>query len=268
MTPLQLQEEQDFLDLRRGPVPDKADEIPAVENANEDISELDEQEIEETPPAPEAAAPADVPMPAQAEPEDMSSSSTSMARMKYESERDAKRDAQSSDFFKKMREKREAERDRRRAEQLRQAESLPIHIPPQLPPEAIPAGDEFDPELDDYHTRPTRQLSPLVEAEEEPAEREAKRLRVGEAPEKTDYAHENLFAHMAVEPKNFLKTKASQQYDRFEKFYQQRQLSRSQFLFGVKRNDLKRDIPDLQMELLLQGRLKTQSRSEAARKSN
>ena len=226
-----------FLDLRRGPVPDKADEVPAVEDTNADISELDEQEIEETPPAPEAAPPADVPMPAQAEPEDMSSSSTSMARMKYESERDARRDAQSSDFFKKMREKRETERERRRTELLKQAESLPIHIPPRLPPEAIPAGDEFDPELDDYHTRPTRQLSPLVEAEEEPAEREAKRLRVGEAPEKTDYAHENLFAYMAVESKNFLKTRASQQYDRFEEFYQQRQLSRSQFLFGVKRND-------------------------------
>ena len=107
------------------------------------------------------------------ESEDLSASSTSMARIKYESERDQRRAEKASDFLKG----RDAQRKKQRAA------STPT--PPILEREAleIPVGPEFDPEIDDYQqATPAGQPSVLPDEEMNPEheamERAAKRLRV------------------------------------------------------------------------------------------
>ena len=69
-----------------------------------------------------------------------------MARMKYESERDAKRAVKSSEFLAKKREER-LQRQEARRQQYLQSEAARQFEAANTP---IPRA-EFDPEIDDYH---------------------------------------------------------------------------------------------------------------------
>ena len=221
-----------FLDLRRAPVPEE-NEFHEPEGVG--VGPRAEGEITDGPMAEAAAAPLENAAPSPAPTvEDMSSSSTSMARIRWESERAAQRDARASDFFKRKEVQRAEERERKRIARQQAAE---VQAQPEVPvlPEDVPAGVPYDPDIDDYHTPPTRQLSPVVEVDEEPAEREAKRLRAGDKPESSAFVHDNLFAYMAVETKNFLRNQAAMQYDKHSEFYEGREVSKSDFVFAVKR---------------------------------
>ena len=223
-----------FLDLRRAPVPEE-NEFDEPEGVG--VEPPAEGEITDAPMAEATAAPLENAAPSPAPTvEDMSSSSTSMARIRWESERAAQRDARASDFFKRKEAQRAEERERKRIARQQAAE---VQEQPEVPvlPEDVPAGVPYDPDIDDYHTPPTRQLSPVVEVDEEPAEREAKRLRAGDKPESSAFVHDNLFAYMAVETKNFLRDQAAMQYDKHSEFHEGREVSKSDFVFAVKRND-------------------------------
>ena len=234
-----------FLDLRKAAPPDfsnlpklSAPELPELPDLPEGEQELDLEPTPSIPDEPMEAPREDVPLqdepPAQ-EPssEDLSASSTSMARMKYESERDAKRAIKSSDFF-----NRKAEERRKQREQKLRDMGI-TSKPMEAEASSIPAGSDFDPDLDDYHTRPTRQLSPVVEFDAEAAEREAKRLRLTadeKASEGADFVGEPLRAYMVMESQHFLNTEARQQYFLYEEFYLEHRVSQSDFMFAVYRN--------------------------------
>ena len=234
-----------FLDLRKAAPPDfsnlpklSAPELPELPDLPEGEQELDLEPTPSIPDEPMEAPREDVPLqdepPAQ-EPssEDLSASSTSMARMKYESERDAKRAIKSSDFF-----NRKAEERRKQREQKLRDMGI-TSKPMEAEASSIPAGSDFDPDLDDYHTRPTRQLSPVVEFDAEAAEREAKRLRwtaEEKAPESATFVGEPLRAYMVMESQHFLNTEARQQYFLYEEFYLEHRVSQSDFMFAVYRN--------------------------------
>ena len=229
-----------FLDLRKAALPEGLEPSEHDEVEAEPLEEptgVPMDEAAEEPVIPETAVPEtpveeeNQPMPIA--PEDLSSSSLSMARMRLESDRAARRATRSGDFF-NMRERQRREQREKRLEEMRQRAEAAANA---MPPENVPVGPEWEPELDDYHTRPTRQLSPVVEMENEAAEREAKRLRVNEPAEDSAlYAHENVMAYLAVESKDFLKDQAAQQYEKFEEFYAEKGVSRDHFLFASRRN--------------------------------
>lgn len=112
-------------------------------------------------------------------------------------------------------------------------------------------GDEFDPDLHDYRTKPARQLSPMVEtASDEAAEREAKRLRVIHEEESGQVVSERTFDHsiayMATEFPKFLSQEAKLHYASHEQGYMLHEVSQSQFLFGVKRKDFSERYAELE----------------------
>ena len=236
-----------FIDLRKTPLPPALTEgaiadVPESQQEDDDMGipieglEQPPQRVEE-PSSEEQAAPAPVD---NVSSEDLSASSTSMARMKLESDRDQRRMLKSSEFFdKRARERREA-RERRQSdfeeaerlrEQQRQAEATPIE------------EDVFDEELHDYHqSRPTRQLTPVVEdPAAEANEREAKRLRVSEDSPETanfvDAADKIPFAFMATEQEGFLEETAYAYYMDRQLAYEGLGVSLDTFIFGMRRND-------------------------------
>ena len=214
-----------FIDLRKAPAPGPA-ALP--------IPEEGEEAAVEEPPAEEEIL--------QEQTEDLSASSTSMGRMHLESERERKRELRSSEFFSKKQEERRQQREekRRRIEEGGPAPAAPMEevITPDLGGEAEGPEMEFDPELDDYHqSRPTRQLSPLVEDPEAvSAEREAKRLRTT-SHDGALQSSEGPFAHMVLEVPQFLEERARSYYSQHADFYKKRKVNEEAFLFGVKRND-------------------------------
>eukprot|EP00435_Cladocopium_sp_Y103_P040843 s1261_g11.t1 len=168
-----------FIDLRRAPLPP---DNPPLEDQEPGARDREEErtDYEPTEPADDLPAEVEVPNdsmmePEQAPMEDLSSSSTSMARMQLESDRMMRRSLQSSEFFKRREIERQAQR-----EQKRMALGLPHTAPAALRPEEVPIleTDEFDEEMDDYHSKPARQMSPMIDPSDEAAEREAKRLRI------------------------------------------------------------------------------------------
>ena len=171
--------------------------------------------------------------------EDLSSSSTSMARIHLESERAQRRALQSSEFFKQREEERRARREERRAQMGLPASLETSGLKPEEIP--IPEGDEFDVDLDDYHSRPARQLSPMVSLEDEPAEREAKRLRVS-SKENTGMEDvedsSGMFSYYAEEdPEVSLEGGAGKFSFASCITMPPRWCLREAFMFGVKRND-------------------------------
>eukprot|EP00435_Cladocopium_sp_Y103_P056571 s1232_g19.t1 len=148
-----------------------------------------------------------------------------------------RRSLQSSEFFKR----RELERQTQR-EQKRMALGLPHTAPAALSPEEAPIfeTDEFDEEMDDYHSKPARQMSPMIDPSDEAAEREAKRLRITskentgtEVPDE----HSGMFSFYAEERPKFLWKKARDTYQQHSSFYGREMVSEDVFMFGAKRND-------------------------------
>ena len=222
-----------FIDLRKSPKPPDA-----IEDA---AQEQDEMYSPTEPADDQIPAPSeDIPM-LEDKPitvhDDLSSSSTSMARIKLESDREHKRSLQASDFFKR----RELER-----QQQREARRISMGLPPSatsIQPVDIPIeDDEFDEELDDFHSKPARQLSPMIDPADEAAEREAKRLRVT-AEENTETAGveteagSGMFSFFAEESPKFLWKVARDSFHMHQAFYASEMVSEDAFMFGVKRND-------------------------------
>ena len=231
-----------FLDLRKAPLPvweaedtepvNEHQEMPAVDDAQPDVPGEPSAAVER-----ELRAVEDE-VPQQMEPEDLSSSSTSMARMRLESDREQRRSIRSSDFFNRREEERRAKKARRMMpfEQQRMMAEDRQRTQVARPPEEIPAGPEYDVDLDDYRTKPARQLSPLVEVEDENQEREAKRLRLGETPDSALYSGEAFRCYMTLESKHFLASEARLYYEQFNEFYEARGVSMEDFLFAARRN--------------------------------
>lgn len=205
-----------FIDLRKAPLPEvfKAklgeeieDEKPQEDPPDESIQNPEERAVEDV-----------------AEKGDLSSSSTSLARMELESERERKRSLKSYDFFNRKQRQRLEER------------AMPL---PKA--EEVPVGNDYDPDIDDFRTKPARQLSPFTgNPGDEAAEREAKRLRVIEeesADSVQEKPREHSIAYLAVESPKFLIQEAKLHYASHERGYQAHEVSESQFLFGVRRND-------------------------------
>ena len=153
--------------------------------------------------------------------------------MQAEYERDRKRELKKYQFFEK--------RAKARRTSLSKPATSTTRAPPSDDAISTPVGDAYDPDLDDYHTKPSRQLSPMVESpEEEAAEREAKRLRVmeGETADASALrADGRSFSYWAVESQSFLTREAEHHFRQHETAYAAWEDSKSQFLFGVKRND-------------------------------
>lgn len=185
----------------------------------------------------------DVPLPVEPQPlspskrkdEDMSSGSTSMARMRYESERDAKKARRDSEFFaKKERERKQAREERSRRillEEQQRAAAAPI--------------PEYDPELDDYHqSSPSKRLPVVAESPEvETQEREAKRLR-GDDIDATAEG-EGLFCYLVIEQPRLLKRKAKAAYFAKELEYALLGISYDDFMFGFRRNRFDRHYEEM-----------------------
>ncbi|CAK9062808.1 unnamed protein product [Durusdinium trenchii] len=167
--------------------------------------------------------------------EDMSSGSTSMARMRYESERDAKKARRDSEFFaKKERERKQAREERSRRillEEQQRAAAAPI--------------PEYDPELDDYHqSSPSKRLPVVAESPEvETQEREAKRLR-GDDIDATAEG-EGLFCYLVIEQPRLLKRKAKAAYFAKELEYALLGISYDDFMFGFRRNRFDRHYEEM-----------------------
>ncbi|CAK9086452.1 Retrovirus-related Pol polyprotein from transposon RE1 (Retro element 1) (AtRE1) [Includes: Protease RE1 [Durusdinium trenchii] len=167
--------------------------------------------------------------------EDMSSGSTSMARMRYESERDAKKARRDSEFFaKKERERKQAREERSRRillEEQQRAAAAPI--------------PEYDPELDDYHqSSPSKRLPVVAESPEvETQEREAKRLR-GDDIDATAEG-EGLFCYLVIEQPRLLKRKAKAAYFAKELEYALLGISYDDFTFGFRRNRFDRHYEEM-----------------------
>ena len=162
--------------------------------------------------------------------EDLSSSSTSMRRIEMESRREMKREMKSYDFFERR------ERERKRLKGQTEADSSR----PSAAEVPVPADMEieFDPERHDYHqAKPARGLDPIAEGPEmEAQEREAKRLRVGEAEDASLQASDVPFAFMATEVPSFLKDTSRRYFRKHEEAFLAAGVSEDVFLFGMKRN--------------------------------
>ena len=225
-----------FIDLRALPKP-KTTELDTVREGEEqleiedkppgqiqDMSPSAKGDLEYEPseaPVPEATEQALAPAPA----EDMSSGSTSMARMRYESERDAKKHRRDSEFFARKERERKEKRDARLQQLQQQAALTP------LPPMETA---EFDPELHDYHqASPSKRLPAVSEnPETEAQEREAKRLRGDLPPDDAD----GLFCYHVVEHPQLLKQRARESYANKIDDYLSRNVSLDDFLFAFRRN--------------------------------
>lgn len=229
-----------FIDLRQSPKPPDApalgdgDGDQPMEHVSDD-GYTPTEPAQDVPALPEEPTLEDRPI---APAEDLSSSSTSMARIHLESERAQRRALQSSEFFKQREEERRARREERRAQMGLPASLETSGLKPEEIP--IPEGDEFDVELDDYHSRPARQLSPMVSPEDEPAEREAKRLRVS-SKENTGMEDvedsSGMFSYYAEETPKFLWKVARESFHLQAAYYASEMVSEEAFMFGVKRND-------------------------------
>ena len=225
-----------FIDLRALPKP-KTTELDTVREGEEqleiedkppgqiqDMSPSAKGDLEYEPseaPVPEATEQALAPAPA----EDMSSGSTSMARMRYESERDAKKHRRDSEFFARKERERREKRDARLQQLQQQAALTP------LPPMETA---EFDPEMHDYHqASPSKRLPAVSEnPETEAQEREAKRLRGDLPPDDAD----GLFCYHVVEHPQLLKQRARESYANKIDDYSSRNVSLDDFLFAFRRN--------------------------------
>ena len=220
-----------FIDLRKAPKPPDGPQ----DDPQDGVQPLGEDDYEPSEPV---NAPEQAPQQMQdVQPdavEDMSSSSNSMFRIR--SDREYRRALQSLEFFDKKAQERQQQREARRA-------SLGLLPSPSEPkPEDVPIEeDEFDVELDDYHSKPARQLSPMVNPEDEAAERESKRLRVT-SKENTEMAEPDdeasgLFSFFAEEKPKFLWKVARESFHLHSAFYASEMVSEDAFMFGVKRND-------------------------------
>ncbi|CAK9023806.1 unnamed protein product [Durusdinium trenchii] len=195
-----------FVDLRQQPKPSREgyepeagelEDLPRplldqpMPQADEELYEPTDpgDHLEAPPVAEEPLAPSLMPP---AESEDLSSDSLSMARMKYESERDAKKAIKSSEFFAKKREERLQRQEERRqrfqqSEAARQFEAASIPIP----------RAEYDPDVDDYHQSvPSPKRLPAIseDPDADARERESKRLRSAEEITSADAQASGLFA--------------------------------------------------------------------------
>ena len=161
--------------------------------------------------------------------EDLSSSSTSMNRIALESRREMKREVRSFEFFDRKERERKRLKSQRSEAPRAGAEEVPVPEDMEL---------EFDPERHDYHqSRPSRSLEPITEGPEtEAQEREAKRLRVGEAEDASLQASEVPFAFLATEVPSFLKDTSRRYYKKHEKAFLAEGIKEDVFLFGMKRN--------------------------------
>ena len=140
-----------------------------------------------------------------------------------------KREMKSFEFF----DRRERERKRLKGQKDEPARPTAAEVP-------VPADEdlEFDPDRHDYHqAKPSRRLDPIAEGPEvEAQEREAKRLRIGEAEDASLQASDVPFAFMATEVPNFLKDTSKMYYRRHERSFLAEGIDESVFLFGMKRN--------------------------------
>eukprot|EP00439_Symbiodinium_sp_Y106_P022669 s217_g2.t2 len=224
-----------FIDLRKAPKPpDEPDELPGGEGSQPLPEERSAQRKRDA--------------------EDLSSSSTSMARMRWESERDAKKARQSSEFFRSQERKRRPEGgvtsnappepppgEQPLPDDVDQDLYVPSPIGLDLPP-ATEAMTEWDPDLDDYHVPPSDGvLPPLPAMAEEPGaeaqEREAKRQRVLEgAGETANYVQEGVCAFTAATSRSYIVEKAQENYHKHELSYMAAGITLDEYLFGVRRN--------------------------------
>ena len=236
-----------FIDLRKQPKPpaegfdvDKLEEddrqkmIGDGQGHFEPLTTVQDVDMEYTPSVPdENVEPPYEQMPEYL-PEDLSSDLLSMARMRYESERDAKKDRKSSEFFAKVREERKRKQEERRQKWVEEERRRSFSS--SLPAAQIPIpGAEFDPDLDDYHVSAPSSRMPAISEnlEDEAQEREAKRLRVGETESAEDAS---LFAYAVVEQPGYLLHAAERSFWRHAQAYAELNVSCEDFLFAFKRN--------------------------------
>ena len=238
-----------FVDLRQQPKPSRDGYEPETEELedlprpllDQPMPQVDEELYEPTDPgdhleappvAEELLAPSLKPP---AESEDLSSDSLSMARMRYESERDAKKAIKSSEFFAKKREERLHRQEERRqrfqqSEAARQFEAASVPIP----------RAEYDPDVDDYHQSvPSPKRLPAIseDPDADARERESKRLRSAEEITSADAQASGLFAYLVVEQTGHLISEARRHFYAHEAFYTEHDVSIDVFEFGIKRND-------------------------------
>ena len=218
-----------FIDLRGTPKP--PEDWPREEEEEDELREDEERRAEDER---EVEKDEEEARPLEAQElreggEDLSSSSTSMSRIALESRREMKREVRSFEFFdRKERERKRLKSQRSEAPKVG-AEEVPVPEDMEL---------EFDPERHDYHqSRPSRSLEPITEGPEtEAQEREAKRLRVGEAEDASLQASEVPFAFLATEVPSFLKDTSRRYYKKHEKAFLAEGIKEDVFLFGMKRN--------------------------------
>ena len=220
-----------FIDLRRAPVP--------PDEPGEDTTA--EPEGQRAPIPPESVQP---PGPLNDPTGELSSSSLSIARMRWESERDATRSRRSSEFF--------SQQDRRRKERkihtttpttnpgattAPRAQDVPIELDGEMDLDLL-SDIDWEPDRDDFHTpAPRRQLSPMMEGVEvEAAEREAKRQRAMEPSEQANFAKDGCDPHLAAYSPSYLNSKALDHYYKNEGSYMTDGINVSEFMFGVRRN--------------------------------
>ena len=224
-----------FLDLRERPKPPpEGFEVEEDDKAMEDIEE-DKEDVESYTPTTSRNVEEVVNVEkgdAEEEKGDLSASSTSQARMHLESERERKREMKSMSFFEQKSKQRRIDKE----EQRKQREE-------DLAREAltIPAGPEFDPDLDSFRQSMASTRPPPIpeEAEvDEAQERESKRLKTGE--EDVALLVGESFAFMVLEGEEFLLSKARSEFELKREFYDERGIAESEFLFGVERNDFHR----------------------------
>ena len=179
---------------------------------------------------------------------DLGGSHTS--RERQESERDAKKARKSSEFF--------GQKERERAaRRLESRTSMPSEVPEPGQSSELPLQDlreafrpsseyppldvpDYDPDLDDYRqARPSvgRQLSPIVDdPAAEANEREAKRQRLLQPEASVNYVKDTCDVEQAVNSASYLVEKAVLHYEQHEEAYLAADISKSEFLFGFKRN--------------------------------
>lgn len=218
-----------FLDIRGKATPPAEgfpEEDPGKELEAEEMEELEKDaEPVETAAQPDNVDPSVAQPDDQLQPSDLSASSTSMARMELESRREMKRSQRSFDFFEAQKKRREAKSGQKRvAEKIREG----LHVP---------AGPEYDPDIDSYRTPEASGPSPLPQIDEdgiEAQERASKRLRAGASgSEVASFG----FCRYAIEEEDFLTNQAKSEFACKAEYFQEMGLDEEEFLFGVERND-------------------------------
>ena len=236
-----------FIDLRQAPLPEPATEGPQPLE-DELAQELEEQAAQE------------------------SASSRSIS-LRAESERDASRMRRSSEFF--------VSQEKRRKTARREV-STEAHAPPDQPVPAhqVPVNDpgnideelggenleemEWDPDRHDYHqSGPRRQLTPVVEdPAAEAQEREAKRLKVASADFVADGPAETCSAYLAAETEHYLEERAEEHYRKYARAYAVLGVTRSDLVFGVRRNSFQEHYRALAAQGQPQDPVKKKARKE------